>query len=287
MPARLIGAHMPVGGGLDKALRRGQEIGCTAVQVFTSNPQQWASKDISDEVAASFEEAKRETGIRALVSHDSYLVNLAAPDDEVRRKSIDALKGELRRCAKLGIPSVVSHMGAHMGQGEEAGLRRVAEGAKEALADTPEEVGLLMETTAGQGSSLDWRFEHLAELISLLKGEERLAVCIDTCHIFAAGYDLRTEEAYERTFREFDRIVGLERVRAIHCNDSKKPLGSRVDRHAHLGQGEIGESAFRLLVQDPRFEEVPILLETPEAETMHAANLAKLWSFAEGTDSTP
>lgn len=282
MPAKLIGAHMPTAGGLGNALRNGKKIGCTAIQVFTSSPQQWKAKEITPEMAADFKAAQAETGIDVVVSHDSYLVNLCAPTIENRTKSIEGLKGELRRCATYGIRWAVSHMGSHMDQGVEEGLRRVAESANEVLNDSPKEVMILAETTAGQGSALDSRFEELAQLLELTKGNPRLGVCLDTCHIFAAGYDIRTRETYEATFEEFGRLVGFDRLKAIHCNDSKKALGTRVDRHEQLGKGEIGPLAFQLLVNDPRFEHIPILIETPEADTMHEVNVKFLWDQCEG-----
>jgi len=279
MPAQFIGAHMPTAGGLDKAIRRGKAIGCTAVQVFTSSPQQWKSKEVTPEAIAAFKTAVEETGINKLASHDSYLVNLSAPTEEQRAKSIDGLKGEMRRCGAYGIPLVVSHIGAHMGQGEEMGLELAAQGIREVLSDTPEDVTLLIETTAGQGSSLFCTFEHIAKTIDLCNGEQRLGVCLDTCHLFAAGYDLKTPEGYDSTFETLDRIIGFERVKAVHCNDSKKGLSSHVDRHAHIGEGELGEAVFKRLVNDPRFELIPIVLETPDAETMHEVNLSKLLSY--------
>lgn len=270
---------MPTSGGLRLALQRGREIGCTAVQVFTSSPQQWKAKPMADEAVERFQQAQAATGIDCVVSHDSYLVNLCATNDEIRAKSIEGLKAEIERCARLGIRWVVSHMGSHLGAGEEAGLQAVAEGARRVFEETSDSVTLLMETTAGQGSALNYRFEHLATLIESLQGHPRLGVCLDTCHLFAAGYDLRDRESYEATFSELERWVGLDRVKAIHANDSKKGLGSRVDRHAHIGEGEIGIEAFRLLVNDPRWIEVPILLETPDAETMHKVNLECLKSL--------
>ncbi len=270
---------MPIKGGVGMAVRTGKAIGCTAVQVFTSSPQQWSAKPVTDEMAADFQAAKAETGIDVVVSHDSYLVNLCAPTEEGRAKSIEGLKGELRRCSRYGIKWAVSHIGSHLGQGIEEGLRICAESVKEVLADTPDDVTILAETTAGQGSALDSRFEEIAKLLDLTGAPERLRVCLDTCHIFVAGYDIRTPESYQKTFEEFDRVVGISNLKAIHCNDSKKDLGTRVDRHEHIGQGFIGPTAFDLLVNDPRFYEVPILLETPEAPEGHAMNLAKLWSM--------
>lgn len=249
------------------------------MQVFTSSPQQWKAKPLADEAVERFQQAQAATGIDCVVSHDSYLVNLCATNDEIRAKSIEGLKAEVERCARLGIRWVVSHMGSHLGAGEEAGLQAVAEGARRVFEETSDSVTLLMETTAGQGSALNYRFEHLATLLESLQGHPRLGVCLDTCHLFAAGYDLRDRESYEATFSELERWVGLDRVKAIHANGSKKGLGSRVDRHAHIGEGEIGIEAFRLLVNDPRWIEVPILLETPDAETMHKVNLERLKSL--------
>jgi deoxyribonuclease IV len=280
MAAQLIGAHMPIKGGLGNALRQGKEIGCTAVQVFTSSPQQWYAKPVTPEAIADFKRAQAETGISSVVSHDSYLINLCAPSEEIVAKSFAGLKGEILRCAAYGIPYVVSHMGATKGQEEDACFTRVAEITLAILDDTPDTVTLLMETTAGQGSSLNSKFEELARLIDRCGGHPRLGVCLDTCHIFAAGYDIRTREGYESTFEEFERLVGLDRLKAIHCNDSKKGLGSRVDRHAHIGEGELGVEPFRLLVNDPRFENTPILLETPDAPEMHHINLGRLWELA-------
>jgi deoxyribonuclease IV len=284
MSATLIGAHMPTSKGLGNSLRRGKEIGCTAVQVFTSSPQQWRSKAITPEMVADIAKAREETGIRAVVSHDSYLVNLCAPNEEIAEKSKRALTDELLRCSLLGIPFVVSHMGAHAGCGEPEGLARVAEVTKEILEETPEDVTICMETTAGQGSSLNHRFEHLGWIIEACGGHPRLGVCLDTCHIFAAGYDIREREGFERTFDEFERLVGFDRLKVVHANDSKKPFGSRVDRHAHIGEGEIGPEAFRMLVQDPRFAEIPIVIETPDAEEMHAKNVARLWEWSRPND---
>ena len=270
---------MPTRGGVHNAILSGHAIGCTAVQVFTTSPQQWKSKPVTAEMVEDFKNAQAETAINHVVSHDSYLVNLAVADEARQKQSTEALVGEMDRCAAYGIRFVVSHIGAHTGQGEEVGLRRAAEGVLEVLAQTDDSVTLLAETTAGQGSCLNHQFEHIARLLELTCAPDRLAVCVDTCHIFAAGYDIRIQEGYEKTWEQFDHLVGIERIKVIHCNDSKKALGTRVDRHNHIGEGEIGPEAFRLLVNDPRWNEVPILIETPDADTMHAENLAKLWSY--------
>ncbi|MBX3096143.1 MAG: deoxyribonuclease IV [Fimbriimonadaceae bacterium] len=280
MAARYIGAHMPTKGGLGGSVRNGVAIGCTAVQVFTSSPQQWKSKPITDEMVADLQAAREETGLDSpLVSHDSYLINLAAPDPAKRAMSEEALSRELSRCGQLGIPYVVSHMGAHMGEGVNAGLAKVAESAQRILANAPESVTLLMETTAGQGTCLNWRFEEIAQVLDLVHGHPRLGVCLDTCHIFAAGYELRTREGFEQTFNEFDQLVGLDRIKVVHVNDSQKPFASRRDRHAHLGEGEIGADAFHRLVHFAPFESVPLIIETPEADEHHKRNVQKLWDW--------
>lgn len=279
MAARLLGAHMHTSKGLHKAVLDGAEIGCTAIQVFTSSPQQWRSRDVTPDMVRELQKSRQQTGITQIVSHDSYLINLCAPTEEIRTKSFNALKRELMRCGQLGIPFVVSHMGAHHGAGEAEGLLTIAEAVNEILAESPDTVTLLMETTAGHGSWLNGRFEHLAVILEECAGHARLGVCVDTCHIFVAGYDIRTAEGYERTFTEFDRLVGCERIKTIHCNDSKKGLGSRVDRHAHIGEGELGLEPFRCLVNDQRFENTPILLETPDPDEMHAKNLDTLRSL--------
>lgn len=235
---------------------------------------------MTSEAAAAFKAACSETGIgKNVVSHDSYLINLAAPGDELREKSKTGLKGEIARCHTYGIPFVVSHMGAHMGQGIEVGLSKVAEKTVEILDETPEDVTLLMETTAGQGSSLNSRFEELARVLELCRGNPRLGVCLDTCHVFSAGYDIRTEETYNATMEDFARLIGFERLKVVHCNDSKNPFDSRKDRHEHLGEGTIGPDAFRFLVCDERMTDMMIVVETPEAETKHAENVAKLWTW--------
>jgi deoxyribonuclease IV len=285
MPARLLGAHMPAVGGIHNAIQSGASIGCTAVQVFTSSPQMWKSSPVTPERVKLFREAVRETGIdpNAIVCHDSYLINLCAPEEALREKSIEGLKGEVGRCSLYGIPYVVSHMGSHQGQGEAEGLVIVAESTKRVLEETPEDVTILMETTAGQGSALNYKFEHLAMLLELTGAPERLAVCLDTCHIFVAGYDMRDDESYAKTFSEFGRLIGFDKLKAIHCNDSKNALGKRVDRHEHIGDGFIGQRGFELLVNDPRFERTPILLETPDAPEGHVRNLETLRGFMTST----
>jgi deoxyribonuclease-4 len=276
MAARLLGAHMPSAGVLGNSIRNGMAMGCTAIQVFTSSPQQWRAKPVTDEVAEDFRSACATTGITEVVSHDSYLINLCAPDPEKRNQSIEGMKGEIERCAKYGIRYVVSHMGSHVGQGEEVGLAAVAESTKRVLDETPESVTVCMETTAGQGSALMAKFEQLAFTLEQLKGHPRLAICLDTCHVFVAGYDIRTEETFSATFAEFEKVIGFDRLKVVHCNDSKKGYGSKVDRHANIGEGEIGLEAFRLLVNDSRFDNIPIVVETPTDNEGHERDLATL-----------
>lgn len=275
MPAKLLGAHMPTSKGLGNAVRAGAEIGCTTVQVFTSSPRMWKGNPASPEKQADLAAACAETGIEALVSHDTYLVNLCHPDPEVAEKSYLTLRDEMIRSAAYRIPFVVSHMGSLLGQDLEGGIAKVAESARRILSETPEAVTLLMETTAGQGSALNANFE-IARILEMAGAPSRLAICVDTCHIFAAGYDIRTAETYEVTFAQFDQTIGIEKIKVIHANDSKKGLGTRVDRHADIGGGEIGLEAFRCLVNDPRFETTPIVIETPEADEGHSKNLKTL-----------
>lgn len=274
----MIGAHMPAGKGLGAAVRAGKAIGCEAVQIFTSSPQMWRSKPATQKAIDDLNAAREETGIQMVVSHDSYLVNLASPEPENRAKSREALQAELERCGLYGIPYVVSHIGAGMGQPVEVAIALAAEEVRRILATTDESVTLLAETTAGQGSSLNSNFDELAALLAAVDSP-RLAVCWDTCHLFAAGYALHTEAGYQEMCAEFDAKIGLDRVRVIHFNDSAKPFASRRDRHAALGEGEIGAEALARIARDPRWVGVPLLLETPDAETMHAENLARLAGY--------
>jgi len=274
---RLLGAHMPTTGGLHRAITSGHEIGCTAVQLFTTSPRQWRARPLSKEEIVAFDEARRQTGIDTIISHDSYLINLAAPDEDVLQRSREAFLDELRRAEALNIPWVVTHMGAYLNSSEEAGLATLGESVRFLLQQTEGlRVGIALETTAGQGTNLGYRFEHLARIIDMAGGSERIGVCFDTCHVFVAGYDIRTPEALSATLDEFDRIIGLQRLKVIHVNDAKKPLGSRVDRHEHIGEGELGVETFRILLHEPRIAHVPVILETPEPEKMHPVNLQRL-----------
>jgi deoxyribonuclease-4 len=281
----LFGSHLSVAGGLYKALLKAAEYGFESVQVFTKAPSQWAAKPISDEEAAEFRRIRRRTKLKKPTVHDSYLINLASPDDQLWRRSIEAFIEEIQRAEQIGAAYLVTHPGAHLESGEEAGLARVAKALDEVHSRCAgAKVQVLLETTAGQGSSLGHRFEHLARILSLTTNAKRLGVCFDTCHVFAAGYALAPNAEYQATMGEFDRLIGVSRIKVFHVNDSKKECGSRVDRHEHIGRGFLGLEPFRSLVNDPRFGDRPMILETaketlPDVGDMDAANLAVLRSL--------
>ncbi len=257
----LLGAHEGIAGGVSTAFARAEEDGCQCLQIFTRNARGWAAKPLEDEEVARFRAEARRTGM-PVAAHSSYLINAAAADAEIRRKSWAALAEELQRCEQLGIPALIFHPGSNPDEAE--GLDLVAEAMGRAIEATPGKVRLLTETTAGQGASLGHRFEQLAAIREAIPKAQRkrAGVCVDTCHLFAAGYDLTTDEGYQATFQSLDRAVGLAQVQASHLNDSKKGLGCRVDRHEHIGEGAIGLSPFRRLVNDARFAAVPGYLET-------------------------
>jgi deoxyribonuclease-4 len=262
---RLLGAHMSIAGGHALAIDRALAFEMTACQIFTKNANQWQAKPIAPEAAESFRARAAESGIASFVAHDSYLINLASPDDALWEKSIAAFGDEIARCALLGIPYLVTHPGAHMGSGVETGVQRVGAALNRLFDELPDaDVTVLLETTAGQGSTLGSAFEELAAMLDLVEDKRRVAVCFDTCHAFAAGYDLRDADTYAGTMQAFDDIIGLDRLRVFHLNDSKKGLGAHVDRHAHIGEGELGAEAFRHLLNDPRFLDRPGILETPK-----------------------
>ncbi len=277
----LVGAHMSIAGGIHLAFDRGLRAGCLTIQLFLKNSTQWKGKTIAEPDRLLFKEAAVRSGIRPVLAHSSYLINLASPDPALRRKSLAAFEDEMERARFLGVPFLIFHPGAHMGAGEDKGSARVAEGLDQALERVGPPVMVLLENTAGQGTSIGYRFEHLAAILGRVAQSGRVGVCVDTCHTFAAGYDLRTRKAYLRTVEEIDRLIGLDRVRAIHVNDCKRELGSRVDRHTHIGHGFLGLDAFRLLVNDERFADVPKILETPKGEDLKEdlINLATLRSL--------
>ncbi len=278
---RKFGAHMSIAGGCDRAVRAARAVDFVTVQLFTKNNNQWNAPPLSDEHVAAFKGALNETGIIEPVAHTSYLINLGSPDDVLWNKSIDAMTIEVERCGLLGIGDLVVHPGAHMGEGEEAGLARIARAldlVHRRTAGLP--VVIDLETTAGQGTNLGYRFEHLQDILHRVTHPERLGVCVDTCHIFAAGYSLGTLKEYDETIDRLGRCVALERVRVWHLNDSIREWGSRVDRHAGIGVGRMGLEPFRHLVNDSRFRDRPMILETPkgteDGEDLDARNLKTL-----------
>ncbi|MGM0402553.1 MAG: deoxyribonuclease IV [Thermodesulfobacteriota bacterium] len=276
----ILGAHLSIARGIHRALHDAAELGCGALQVFTKNAGTWREKDITDKQAAAFAAAMEETGIKEVFSHCAYLINLAGNDEEKTAMSVEALYREVLRCEKLGIPFVVLHPGSHMGDGEEKGIRRIAANLDRVM----ERIGkgktmVLLETTAGQGSALGCTFEQLAAMRDRSNCGDRIGFCMDTCHIFAAGYDISDEKSYNRTMAAFDNAIGLSHLYLLHLNDIKKPCGSRVDRHTHIGEGYIGDAGFRLVVNDSRLSAIPMIIETPkekEGQNADKMNLDRL-----------
>jgi deoxyribonuclease-4 len=287
----LLGAHLSIAGGCHKALLLAESFGCQTVQIFTKNANQWQAKPFTDDEVTLFRKEVRRLKLKCVTAHDSYLINLASPDPMLYQKSLEAFIVEVQRAEQLGLSYLVMHPGAHTTDTPEAGLARVATALDTVHDRCPNfRVQVLLETTAGQGTTLGHRFEHLATLLESVKQPRRLGVCLDTCHIFAAGYPLGTREEYEATFAEFDRVVGLKWLRLFHVNDSVKGHGSRVDRHAGLGKGKIGLDAFRWLVQDERFRGHPMILETPkedgEVKDMDRVNLAILRGYLDPVENS-
>jgi len=281
-PRPLIGAHMSIAGSTYNAVLSGEKVKAATVQIFASSNVQWRAKVPDEKEVRRFREEQERTGIRPVFAHNCYLVNLASPDEETYGKSLARMKIEIEICDRLGLPFLVMHPGAHMGRGPKTAIRQIA-AAINRLLHGKSRVRILFETTAGQGTSIGHTFEHLAELIGLVKDEDRVGVCFDTCHAFAAGYDLRTRRAYNETLREFEGVVGIGRLFAFHLNDSKRELGSRVDRHEHIGLGQLGEDAFRFIMRDERFRGTPKVLETPKGKGMYwdRRNLARLRRLSE------
>lgn len=261
---------MSISGGVHTAFARGQTIGCTTMQVFTKNNNRWKGKPLTDEDIQSYETAAANATIIPVVAHAAYLINLCAVNSSTLEKSREAFDDELRRCEALKIKALIFHPGSHVGAGEKEGITRIAESINHVHAATSGfRVLTTLEGTAGQGTAIGHRFEHLRSIIDLVDESGRMAVCLDTCHLFAAGYDISTEKGWDETMKEFDDIVGLNRLVTFHVNDSKRELGSRVDRHDHIGKGRIGLTGFRMLMNDPRLHDVPKILETEKSEDMH------------------
>lgn len=268
-----LGAHMSIAGGIELAPERGGSVGCEIIQLFTKSSNQWAAKPLTDKDADLFKTNIKQHKIQTAFAHDSYLINLGSPDKALHKKSLEAFIHELERAEKLGLFALVFHPGSHTTEEHKTSLEKTEDDCLKRIADAvnvahekTKGYSLLtcFENAAGQGSNVGYRFEHLARLIELSEDKKRVGVCFDTQHAFAAGYDLRTEEGYEKVFSEFDKIVGIKWIRCFHLNDSKKGLGSRVDRHEHIGKGELGLTAFRCLMNDPRFKNHPMSLETPK-----------------------
>lgn len=280
---------MSIAGGVHLSLERGLSIGCHAVQLFVKSNNQWKARRLTEEEITLFKKLRRKFRANFLLAHTSYLINLASPDPAILKKSRKSMLEEMKRSETLGIPYLVLHPGSHRGAGEQQGIRTIAESLNFVLSRTGgSRLKILLETTAGQGNTIGHTFEQLAGIIEGVEDDKRIGICYDTCHSFAAGYDLRTHRAYNKTFRAFDRILGLERLMAFHLNDSLKELGSRRDRHTHIGKGELGLAAFSLLVNDGRFLNRPMVLETPKGPDMEEdiTNLAVLRGLRKKRKST-
>lgn len=280
--SKFVGAHVSASGGVFNAPLNAMAIGAKAFALFTKNQKQWTAKPLESDTIALFKENLAKSGVlpKHILPHDSYLINLGHPEEEKRQKSFDAFVDELERCAQLGLDRLNFHPGSHLKQiSEEECIDRIAMSMNEAIKRV-EGVNLTIENTAGQGSNLGWRFEQIAAIIDRIEDKSRVGVCIDTCHMFTAGYDIRTVDAYEQTWLEFDRIIGFNYLKGMHINDSKPDLGSRVDRHDSIGKGKIGVDAFRFLMNDPRMDDIPLVLETID-ETIWAQEIELLYSLQE------
>jgi deoxyribonuclease IV len=279
----LLGAHMSIGGGVHTAIERGCSIKCTAIQMFVKNNMQWFARSLAREEIRAFLEHRQRGELLSIFAHANYLINLAATNPQFLTNSLRALSEELTRADQLELPFLVLHPGAHLGAGEEAGLKRIVASINRVFRKIPKvKTRIALETTAGQGSCLGHRFEQIAYIIDNVREPERVCVCLDTAHIFAAGYDIGSEARIKKTFREFDHVIGLNRLAAIHLNDSKTSRGSRVDRHQHIGKGQIGLDAFRFIMRDRRFRKIPKVLETPKGKELRedVMNLKTLRALA-------
>lgn len=273
----VLGAHVSTSGGIHNSIKNGNNLKCDAIQIFLANPNRWESKPPTEEVIEKFSEAWKGSPIQDVIVHDIHLSNLASPKKDVLEKSRVQFKGMMELSQTVGVQHIVTHLGAHLGEGEDFGLKQLSD-SFDLLFETSEapDVVVLLETTAGQGTNLGYRFEHLRDVIGMSKYPDRFGVCLDTCHVFAAGYDIRTESDCDSTFDKFDEIIGLERLKAFHINDAKSEYQSRVDRHEHIGEGNIGTTAFTYILNDSRFAETPLIIETPNMNTMHGKNLTTL-----------
>lgn len=259
----IVGSHVSIAGGVEKAPERGQEFGCEAIQIFTKSNRQWYAKQIRKEDALKFKDNLKKFKIKDVMAHNSYLINLGSPNKSLLNRSIKAFTGEVKRCELLGVKYLVFHPGSHKGSGEEKCIKTIANSLNQIISKT-KKVILLLENTAGQGTNVGYKFEHLRDIMKKVRNKKRVGVCFDTCHAFAAGYDIRTKQAYKKTFNEFSKIVGLSKLKAFHLNDSMKALGSRIDRHLPPPKGKIKASGFRLFIQDKRFKNKMGIVERPD-----------------------
>jgi deoxyribonuclease-4 len=261
-----LGAHMSIAGGVDNAFTDGKKVGCDTIQIFTKSSNQWKARPLGDEEISRFKKNQTESGISPVVAHDSYLINLCAPDREKQKMSVESFAVELSRCRMLGIPFLVMHPGSHLGEGEEWGLKIIAQNISRLLEKDKGDGGamVLLETTAGQGSNLGYKFEQLRFIMDLIPYKDRIGVCLDTAHIFAAGYDIKAPGGFDKVLDEFERVIGIRNLKAVHLNDSKKACGSHVDRHEMIGKGEIGIEPFRYLMNKSELASIPMILETPK-----------------------
>ena len=277
----ILGAHVSTSGGIYKAPKRGREIGCDSIQIFTKNQRQWLAPPLSVKDSELFKEEMKKNEIKVAIGHASYLINIGSPKEEIRRKSINSLIVELKRSEKLGLAALVFHPGSHLGIGEQEGIKMIADSLNNVLSRvTLKNTMVLLETTAGQGTNLGYKFEHLAEIIDMVELQKNMiGVCFDTCHAFSAGYDIRTFEAYNETMDLFNEIIGFKKLKAFHLNDSKFDIGSKKDRHEHIGKGFIGLEGFKAIVNDKRFRDIPMILETPGGDIGYKENLKVLRSL--------
>ena len=279
----MLGAHVSTAGGIHNAISNGTDLGCDSIQIFLKNPNQWAGKSPSESDIDHFIERWRESAIQEILIHDIHLTNLASPKKNVLENSREQFNLQMQLAARLNIRYIVTHLGAHLDSSETEGLQVLSDSLNLALEQTTGgDVEILLETTAGQGTNLGYCFEHLRQIIDMSENPERMGVCFDTCHVFAAGYNLCTDADYDETFERFDQIIGLDRLVAFHLNDAKSAFNSRVDRHDHIGEGNLGIPPFQRLVNDPRFEHTPAIIETPKMKEMHATNLAVLRDLVTG-----
>jgi deoxyribonuclease-4 len=276
-----LGAHMSIAGGLHLACERGRDVGCDVIQIFVKNERQWKGKALEEEAVAEFKVARKANRIATVMVHDTYLINMASPDPAMWQKSVDAFVDELERCETLGLEFLVTHPGSPGEAGEALGIANMSKGLDAAHERTRGyKVRVLLETTAGQGATVGRTFEQMKGILDGVREADRVGICLDTCHVFAAGYDISTREGYGKTMDTFDRTLGIKRIEAFHVNDSKKGLGCRVDRHENIGKGAIGLEAFRCLMTDARFRDVPKVIETPKEDNMDPVNLGILREMA-------